>query len=89
MMQRMVWSSEPAATQAEFARLSQSVMFINRDYAVVSNSSVDKAKEIPPDQTFAEKMEELGISEEVADVFNSISSNASDSEEFDDLRVAY
>jgi hypothetical protein len=89
MMQRMVWSLSPATTQAEFQRLSESVMFLDENYAASAQplGMSDKNKEF--NEKLEKEMRESGADEAAIDTRKSSVGNISGSEEADNLKVAY
>ena len=89
MMQRMVWSLSPATTQAEFQRLSESVMFLDENYAASAQTlgMSDKNKEF--NEKLEKEMRESGADQAAIDTMKSSIGNISESEEADNLKAAY
>ena len=83
MMQRMVWSLSPATTQAEFQRLSESVMFLDENYAASAKTQVDRGKQEQFNAKLEKEMRESGAGEEAIDAMKSAAGNISELEELD------
>ena len=89
MMQRMVWSLSPATTQAEFQRLSESVMFLDEKYAVSAKTQEDRAKQEQFNEALEKEMRESGAGEEAINAMKSAAGNIPESEGADNLKAAY